>query len=97
MNDFSHVNSKIFTEFWLIFAISFLAIAFIIYLNRNRIKQSWLSFRTRYCLNHLGLEQISNIQMPDGLDHHFSIDRLLLRHDGITLLVYKKYSGKIFC
>ena len=97
MNDLSHVNANIFAGYELISSISFLAIAFIIYLNRIRIKQSWLSFRTRYCLKHLGLEQISNIQVPDGLDHHFIIDRLLLRHDGITLLVYKKFSGKIFC
>lgn len=81
----------------MISAISIAAIAFIFYLNRAGIKQSWLSFRTRYCLNHLGLEQLSNIRIPDGLDHYFTIDRLLLRHNGFTLLVYKKYPGRIFC
>ena len=97
MNDFSHVNAQIFNGLELISVISFLAIALIIYLNRIQIKQSWFSFRTRYCLKHLGLEQMSNIQIPDGLDQHFIIDRLLLRHDGITLLVYKKFSGLVFC
>ncbi|MCK5665415.1 MAG: NERD domain-containing protein [Thiotrichaceae bacterium] len=97
MNDLSQVNAQLFAGVELISAVSFFAIAFIFYLNRIRIKQSWLLFRTQYCLNHLGLEQISDIQFPDGLGHHFTIDRLLLRHNGITLLVYKKYPGRIFC
>jgi len=97
MNDFSHVNTQIFAGIEFISTISILAIAFIIYLNRHRIKQSWSLFRTQYCLNHLGLEQLSNFKLPDGLDDHFTIDRLLLRHNGITLLVYKKYPGRIFC
>lgn len=97
MDNFLHVNAKLFTGVELIASISLLAIIFIIYLNRHRIKQSWYSFRTQYCLNRLGLEQLSNVQFPDGLGHYFTIDRLLLRHDRITLLVYKKYPGKIFC
>ena len=97
MNNILNVNAQLFSGVGLISAVTFIAIIYIIYLNRIRIKQSWLLFRTKYCLNHLGLEQISNIQFPDGLGHHFTIDRLLLRHDGITLLVYKKYQGRIFC
>lgn len=97
MNDFSYVNTQLFAEVELISAISIIAIAFIIYLNRIRIKQAWLSLRTRYCLGHLGLKQLPGFQFPDGLGHRFNVDRLLLRHDGITLLVYKKYPGKIFC
>ncbi len=97
MNDLPHVNAQLFAGVELISIICFLAVAFIIYLNRIRIKQSWHLFRTQYCLNNLGLEQLSNIEFPDGLGHYFTIDRLLLRHDGITLLVYKKYPGRIFC
>lgn len=72
-------------------------IAIVFYLNRRKIRHTWLNLKTRYCLNHLGLKQISSLQCPDGLGHHFTIDRLLLRHDGITLLVFKRYPGKIFC
>jgi len=97
MDNFLHVSAQLFSGVGLISAVTFIAIFFIIYLNRIRIKQSWLLFRTEYCLNNLGLEQISNIQFPDGLGHHFTIDRILLRHNGITLLVYKKYQGRIFC
>jgi len=78
-------------------ALVVLACAIIIYLNRRKIKHAWLNLKTRYRLNHLGLKQISNLQCPDGLGHHFTIDRLVLRHDGISLLAQKCYPGKIFC
>ncbi len=97
MNDFLHVTTQLITRVESILIICILAIAFIIYLNRIRIKHSWTLFRTQHCLNQLGLEQLSNLQFDDGLDHYFTIDRLLLRHDGISLLMYKKYPGKIFC
>ena len=69
----------------------------IIYLNRGKIKLHWSNLKTRYFLNQLGFKQISNLRCPDGLGHHFIIDRLVLHHDGITLLVYKRYPGKIYC
>ncbi len=69
----------------------------IIYLNRGGIKLHWSNLKTRYFLNQLGFKQISNLRCPDGLGHYFIIDRLVLHHDGITLLVYKRYSGKIYC
>ena len=69
----------------------------IIYLSRGKIKLHWSNFKTRYFLNHLGFKQISNLRCPDGFGHHFIIDRLVLHHDGITLLVYKRYPGKIYC
>lgn len=74
-----------------------LTLILVFYLNRMRIVKSWLNFKTQYQLNRLGLEQLTNIQCPDGLGNHFNIDRLILRHDGISLLVVKKYPGKIFC
>lgn len=68
-----------------------------IVLNRKKIKNSWLRLKTRYCLKHLGIQQLSNIQLPDGMGHYFTVDRLIMRHDGISLLLYNRYPGKIFC
>jgi len=96
MNDISHVNTQLMTRVEPIFAISLLAIALIIYINRLQIKQAWLNFRTRYCLSNLGLEQLTNIKCPEHLEHDFTIERLLLRHNGLTLIIYKKYPGRIF-
>jgi hypothetical protein len=78
-------------------AMVLLAFAIIFYLSRRKIKLHWSNFKTRYFLNHLGFKQISRFRCPDGLGRYFIIDRLILRHDGITLLVYKPYPGKIFC
>ena len=74
-----------------------LVFAIILFLSRKRIKHNWLNLKTRSCLNQLGYKQISNFKCPDGLGYHFIIDRLILRHDGITLLIYKRYPGKIYC
>lgn len=64
---------------------------------RRPLLEAWRRWRTHRCLGRLGLEQIHNLSCPDGLGNHFVIDRLLLRHDGITLLKYKQYPGRIFC
>ncbi len=64
---------------------------------RRPLREGWRRWRTRRCLGKLGLEQIGDLRCPDGLGGHFVIDRLLLRHDGITLLKYKQYPGRIFC
>ena len=69
----------------------------ILYLSRKVIKRGWLNIKIRYRLNHLGVKHLSNVQWPDGLGSYFTIDRLILRPDGITVLMYKKYPGKIFC
>ena len=83
------------------YAIYIAAFAFTIvaalYLSRNKIKHAWFNFKIRRHLSHLGIKQISDVQWPDGLDHYFTIDRLIMRHDGISLLMYKRYPGKIFC
>lgn len=97
MNDFSQDISQITDHYALAVICSLLAFAIIIYLGRKKIRQTWLNLKTRYRLNRLGVQQISNLQCPDGLGHHFTIDRLILRHDGMTLLQYKRYPGKIFC
>lgn len=67
------------------------------YLFRIKLKHTWLNIKTRYRLNRLGLKQITNFQCPDGLGYYFNIDRLLMRHDGITVLAFKQYDGNIFC
>lgn len=97
MYDISQVVTQIINHDYLAIIVFLLGLLTVVYLNRKRIIKAWLNVKTRYCINHLGLEQISNIKCPDGLGHYFKIDRLLLRHDGLSLLVYKKYPGKIFC
>jgi hypothetical protein len=72
-------------------------IVVIAYLSRKKIKIFWLNYKTSRCLNQLGIDQSSNIKWPDGLGHYFVIDRLILRKDGISVLNYNRYPGKIFC
>ncbi len=97
MDKLSQVIPQIANQavFILVLLVGLLLLLF--YFNRGRIYQAWHGIKTRYCLNHLGQDQLSNIQCPDGLDDYFNIDRLVLREEGISLLVYKQYPGKIFC
>jgi hypothetical protein len=97
MSDIPQDIIQLIDSYALPMVLLMLIFAIIIYLSRRKIKQSWLNLKTRYCLNRLGFKQISNLKCPDGLGHHFIIDRLILRHDGITLLIYKRFPGKIFC
>ena len=76
-------------------ALAFVVLA--IFLGRHRIRNRWLNFKMEYRLNRLGLKQASNIQWPDGMGHYFTIDRLIMHREGISLLVYKRFPGKIFC
>ncbi len=73
-----------------------LVLVFVV-VKRKSLVHGWLNLKTRRRLNRLGYAQISKLQCPDGLGYHFVIDRLILRHDGITVLMFKKYPGKIFC
>ncbi len=97
MSDIPQDIIQLIDRYALPMVLLMLIFAIIIYLSRRKIKQSWLNLKTRYCLNRLGFKQIANLKCPDGLGHHFIIDRLILRHDGITLLIYKRFPGKIFC
>ena len=97
MHNFPQVNTPILTTYFIPLALILLATIYLFYINQRKIRLMWMDFKTRYCLNNLGLEQLANLNCPDGLGQHFNIDRLVLRHDGISLLVYKKYPGKIFC
>jgi nuclease-like protein len=97
MSDFPTDIIQLIKHYALPIALVLLAFVTIIYLSRRKIKHNWLNLKTRYCLNRLGFKQICDLQCPDGLGHYFTIDRLILRHDGISLLLYKRYPGKIFC
>jgi hypothetical protein len=78
-------------------ALILLAFVFVLYLNWKSIRHRWLDFKTAYRLNRLGQKQVADFQCPDGLGHYFAIDHLILRRDGITLLIYKRFPGRIFC
>lgn len=97
MSDISQVITQIVNHPALPFVVIVATLGIILYLNRYSIIQGWLNFKTQYTLKRLGVEQLTNIQCPDGLGSHFNIDRLILRPDGISLLVVKKYPGRIFC
>lgn len=97
MSDISQVITQITNNTFLPLLISALAVLIVGYLNRYKIHLGWLNIKTRFCLKNLGQEQLSGILCPDGLGSEFTIDRLILRHDGITLLVTKQYPGRIFC
>ena len=84
-------------QYVLLIALLILSLAIVVYLGRSNFRHAWLNTKTRYRLNRLGLKQLSNVRCPDGLGHYFTIDRLLMRHDGISLLVFKQYPGTIFC
>ena len=97
MNKIPQNITQILDRYALLLALALLLFIIIIFLNRKNIKRIWLNYKTRYRLNRLGSKQISNFKCPDGLGHYFNIDHLILRNDGITLLMYKRYPGKIFC
>jgi len=100
MNDLSHVIAEQTALglraplLWLILGLVLLSLLIGI---RRPLVERWSRWRTRRCLSRLGLEQMQNLRCTDGLGEVFIIDRLLLRHDGISLLKYKPYPGKIFC
>ena len=97
MNNTSNVIPQLLNHDYIIVILLCIAVILIVFINRNRILARWMEMKTRQCLNNLGLEQITNIKCPDGLGHEFNIDRLILRQQGISILMQRKYPGKIFC
>jgi hypothetical protein len=81
----------------LLIALALVALVLAVFLGHKSIRHAWLSLKTGYLLKRLGLKQIRNLQCPDGLGNFFTIDRLVLRHDGISLLSLKQFPGSIFC
>jgi hypothetical protein len=95
-----NIDEMIAGHQWLPIAVAMVVLIVLIvaiYLARHKISSSWMNRKTFYQLNRLGQQQIANVRWPDGLGNSFTIDRLILRPDGISLLIYKRYPGKIFC
>jgi hypothetical protein len=97
MNNFSNVMPQILNNDFIPVILIIFGLLFLLFINRSSILAYWINLKTQRCLNHLGVDQITNIKCPDGLGHEFNIDRLILRQNGISILMYKKYHGKIFC
>ena len=97
MTDFNQALTVLQDHVILLIALSLVILALFVFLNRKAINHLRLKLRTRFCLNHLGLKQIVNFSFPDGLGNHSTVDRLIMRQDGISLLVFKQYPGSIFC
>ena len=78
-------------------SIILLACLIILYVNRARIQLRFREWRIERSLNRIGVEQIRNFVCPDGLDGHYSFDRLALTPEAIVMVVYKPYIGNIYC
>jgi hypothetical protein len=96
-SDLYQYGNSLLDQYVLLSALFLAALAVVMLLWRRNIKQAWQNAQTRYRLNNMGLKRISNFQFPDGLGNYFNIDRLIMRHDGISLLLVKQYPGSIFC
>ncbi len=97
MNNSFNVIPQILNNDFIPVIVITLGLFLLLFINRSSISSYLMNLKTRRCLNHLGVDQISDVKCPDGLGHEFSIDRLILRQNGISILIYKKYPGKIFC
>ncbi len=92
----SQLIDKTTGHYVLLFGVLILVLVFVV-VKRKSLVQGWLNLKTRRRLSRLGYGQLSKLHCPDGLGYHFVIDRLILRHDGITVLMFINYPGKIFC
>lgn len=97
ISDFSQTMTNDVNQYALLAALILMMFAIVIVLKRGAIRQSWLNIKTRFCLNRLGFKQITGFMCPDGLGDHFIIDRLLMCPDSITVIVFMRYPGIIFC
>jgi hypothetical protein len=79
------------------FAIIAIALLLILYLNRQRMSVGFQEWRIQRCLNQIGTEQIRDLICPDGLEGHYTIDRIALTRDAILVIAYKPYVGNIYC
>jgi len=74
-----------------------ISIVLMVLLNWNKIHRAWLEWRTRRCLDGLGLKQMRNVVCSDGLDGEYLLDRLVMLPKAILLITFKPYSGNIYC
>ena len=79
------------------YAIVGIAVLLILFVNRRRLIVRFREWCLQRCLKRIGCEQIRNLICPDGLDGHYTIDRLALTRDAILLISYKPYVGNIYC
>ncbi len=84
-------------KFILPVSILVLLIIFILIINWRNLRSQWFEWRTRRCLNQIGIKQLKNVICADGLDGNFKIDRLVMLHNSILLIAFKPYSGNIYC
>ena len=96
-DDIYQLGISLLDHYALLIALSLAILVAMIFLGRRGIRHALLNLKTRYRLNHLGLKQIRNFQCPDGLGNYFTIDRLVMCNDGISLLLFKQFPGSIFC
>jgi len=81
----------------LLAALALLVSMMIFFVFKQQIRQAWKNHRTQSFLKGLANKQYKQLKCPDGLGYHYTIDHVLLRPNGISLLVYNKFPGKIFC
>jgi hypothetical protein len=96
-DDIYQLGMSLLDHYLLLIALALVLLVIAIFLGRHGIRLAWLSLKMRYRLNRLGLKQIRNFQCPDGLGNFFTIDRLVMRHDGFSVLLLKRFPGSIFC
>lgn len=80
----------------ILLAIVFAALL-ILLLNARKIRHNWLEWRTRRCLNRIGIQQRRNVVCSDGMDGEYVLDRLIMLPTSILLISFKPFSGNIFC
>ena len=97
ISEITQIVVQILNAYTVPIAVIIILLVLVLLFSRNKIKQSWLNRKTRKLLSHLGFKRMTKFKCPDGLGHHFIIDQLILRQDGISLLSYKRYPGKIYC
>ena len=72
-------------------------IVLIVLLNWKKLRRAWLDWRTRRCLDAIGIKQQRNVVCSDGLDGEYVLDRLVMLPNAILLITFKPYSGNIYC
>jgi hypothetical protein len=73
------------------------SIVLIVLINWKKIRRVWLEWRTRRCLDAIGIRQQRNVVCSDGLDGEYVLDRLVMLPKAILLITLKPYSGNIYC
>lgn len=97
MNSSEIINPNTLQSDSVAYAIVALAVLLILFINRRQLSVRFREWNLQRCLNRIGREQIRDLVCPDGLDGHYTIDRLALTRDAILLISYKPYVGNIYC